>query len=133
MTNDIGIEVIDLRDATFDQWLDCILENYKIETFAFNFNIYDHKNCLFSVELIGSPVFDINDDDWASEEVYASRDHYTMFEYYCPERDLALDRITRMIMQYIAKGDYARVLKRAHAIALGFIDGDLRVLLHDED
>ena len=128
MYNDVGIEVIDLSDATFEEWLDRILQDFNENAVAFNFNVYDNKNRLFSIELVGCSRFDKNDDYWAIEDVYSSRDHFTMYDYYCPEREIAITKICRQIMHYLAKGDYAYVLKKTQAVACGFVDGDLNVL-----
>lgn len=131
MYNDIGVEVVDLTDSTFEEWLDRILKDYNQNTAAFNFNVYDNKNGLFSIEIVGCPLFDRNDDDWASNELYASRDHFSMYDYYCPEREIAIHKICKQIAQYLAKGEYAYVLKKSQAVTCGFIDGDLMMLYHE--
>lgn len=128
MKNDIGIEVIDISDSTFERWLDRILQDYQIATTAFNFNIYDNHNDMYSVEIVGCPTFDKFDDDWASEEVYASRDHYTMYDFYSESRSNALLRMCKKIHLYLVDGLYADVLKDVEAVACGFIDEALKLL-----
>ena len=63
------------EDEAFFEWLDLILKaDFPNEIKAINFNLYEDTENKWSIELIGTSVFDENDDDWACCEVFSTRD-----------------------------------------------------------
>ena len=53
-----------------EEWINNVLEQ-KIpsETVAFCFNLYEDEDDTWSMELVGTERFDIDDSDWACDEV----------------------------------------------------------------
>lgn len=52
------------------KWLDDVLEtDIPKEVVAFGFNLYDDGNYNWSMELIGTSEFDVDDEDWLCNEV----------------------------------------------------------------
>ena len=58
--------------VSFGEWLNGILSNFTLDAAAFNFNIYENKKD-YSAELVATASFDEDDEDWACDEIYASR------------------------------------------------------------
>lgn len=115
------------KTKTFDEWLDNILENFDMDACAFNFNIYENKKG-FSTELIATASFDKDDEDWACDEIFASRDDNNEFYFSAKNWESALALVEDNIKQYLQNGKYADKLKSTQGVACGFVDGDLIVL-----
>ena len=109
-------------------WLDGILKRFKLNAKAFNINIYENENN-YSLELVATASFDPNNDDWACDEIYASRDDDDN-EYYFNAKNFeaALEFAKNALNYYFENGKYAEKFKNACAVAYGFVDGDLNVL-----
>jgi DNA polymerase I-like protein with 3'-5' exonuclease and polymerase domains len=59
----------------FEAWLDAALEaDLPEDIAAFNFNLYEDGDNLWSIELIGASRFDPEDPDWACEEIFTNRE-----------------------------------------------------------
>ncbi|RGF25674.1 hypothetical protein DW081_17390, partial [Clostridium sp. AF46-9NS] len=63
------------KTKDFFEWLDLILKNeLNSEIKAINFNLYEDTDNKWSVELVGTFSFDKDNDDWACDEVFTTRD-----------------------------------------------------------
>ena len=93
---------------------------------ALNFGIFESENG-YCVYLIGSESYDVDDDDWACDEVFTTRDHPFVIE--C-ESDWKLVEtfFIGLVNEYLSSGKYAGKLKEYQAIGIGFVDGDLHIL-----
>ncbi|MBE5820587.1 MAG: hypothetical protein E7310_07270 [Clostridiales bacterium] len=112
----------------FNEWLNDILKNDLPKGIkAINFNLYEDSNNKWSIELIGSSVFDENNDDWACNEVFTTRDNPFIL---VKESDWkAIEIIFKnLVEEYLKYGKYANKLKKYTAIGIGFVDGDLSIL-----
>lgn len=112
----------------FSAWLDGILENtYFEEVKAFNFNLYEtedeHK---FDIQIIGSPVYDKNDSDWACEEIFTSGEN--VFRVDAEDWITCLETSSELVQDYLRSGKFRNVLTKTLAVSVGFVDGDLSVL-----
>ena len=60
----------------FSNWLDGILSfnPFPANTMAVNFNLYEMDDS-FDVQLIGSSMYDEDNDDWACEETFSSEEN----------------------------------------------------------
>ncbi|MFR5870103.1 MAG: hypothetical protein ACLUFF_07545, partial [Acutalibacteraceae bacterium] len=59
----------------FFRWLDGICAAGLPGTIqAVNFNLYEDEHDAWSVEMIGAPSFEEDNDDWACEEVFSTRE-----------------------------------------------------------
>lgn len=58
-----------------EKWIDHLFENtIPDEVVAIAFNLYEDGENEWSIEMIGSNTFDVEDSDWACEEVFDTRD-----------------------------------------------------------
>ena len=114
---------------TFEKWLnDTLSQSIPAEVKAFCFNIYDDGDNTWSVELVGCSSFDENDADWACDEVFDNRDEPFAWEEEA-DYDHIFAGVKVMILQYLQDGSEADVLKDSQGVAMGFVDGDLELLL----
>ena len=114
---------------TFEKWLNDTLEQQLPDSIrAFCFNLYDDGDNCWSVELVGCSRFDDSDPDWACDEVFDNRD-----EPFAWEEEADMDHIFAgvkvMILQYLTDGAHADVLKSYEGLGMGFVDGDMELLL----
>ena len=112
------------KTKDFFEWLDLILKNeLNSEIKAINFNLYEDTDNKWSVELVGTFSFDKDNDDWACDEVFTTRDQPFVIE--C-ESDWKLVEtfFIGLVNEYLSSGK----LKEYQAIGIGFVDGDLHIL-----
>lgn len=121
----------------FAKWLDNLLENNDMpdETAAYNFNIYDEEDETYGVQLIAAGEFSEDDDDWACEEVWSSEEDIFYIDH-SDEEDAdsarGLEYISGLVTDYLASGNYARILLASKAVGCGFIDGDIELLYREK-
>ena len=112
----------------FSWWLDSILEKPLPDgTVAINFNLYDDGDNHWSIELVATSSFDSEDDDWACDELFATREN--PFEW---QEDSDFNKVQsfaeEIIRRYLTEGKYKDVLTKYKAIGLGFVDGDISLI-----
>ena len=113
---------------SFFIWLDTILAvELPSEIRAINFNLYEDVQNKWSVELVGTSVFDESSEDWACCEVFTTRDHPYVIEQ---KNDWqAIEEMFKdWVSDYLHSGKYTDKLKQFEAVGLGFVDGDLAIL-----
>lgn len=115
------------QSGSFNQWLDGILQSFDLDAAAFNFNVYENKRN-FSAELVATASFDRDDEDWACDEIYASRNDDNEFYFKSDGWESALTFVENAVTEYLQNGTYAEKLKEAQGVACGFVDGDLTVV-----
>jgi hypothetical protein len=94
---------------------------------AINFNLYEDTDNKWSVELVGTFSFDKDNDDWACDEVFTTRDQPFVIE--CEsDWELVETFFISLVNEYLSSGKYAGKLKEYQAIGIGFVDGDLQIL-----
>ena len=113
------------KTKDFFEWLDLILKNeLNSEIKAINFNLYEDTDNKWSVELVGTFSFDKDNDDWACDEVFTTRDQPFVIE--CEsDWELVETFFISLVNEYLSSGKYAGKLKEYQAIGIGFVDGDL--------
>lgn len=112
------------------EWLDNILEtDIPNEVIAFGFNLYDDGDYNWSMELIGTSEFDIDDEDWLCNEVtdFDTRDEPFQWSQNAEWEEILI-HITDVLKEYLESGKYADVLKAKMGIGVGFVDGDVEIL-----
>jgi len=118
-----------------DVWLTDILnERIEPDVVAMCFNIYDNGNCHWSLEVVGTTMFDMNDPDWACEEVedFGTREMpFTWIEQNNWEG--ILEHVSKSIVQIINSEKYSFLKRQLEGIATGFVDGDLVILYKKEN
>jgi len=121
-----------MRDyILISNWLDKILsEEIPDVIVAFNFNLYEGSHDTYDVQLIGSDIFDEEDDDWACNECFTSGENicYIQRTEDIKDWEKGLEYITELVKLYIAKGKRAEYLKNVSAVGIGFVDGDINII-----
>ena len=112
----------------FVKWLNQVLDNKFPENMvAINFNLYEDGNNQWSVELIGTSRFDVEDDDWACDEVFSTRDNPYVFSRIGKWNDI-LDEVSSWLSEYLHSESAAFKMKVCQGIGIGFVDGDISIL-----
>jgi len=118
----------------FEEWLDNALQRELPENMAaFNFNIYEDGDNMWSVELVGTETFNVSDQDWACDEIFTeNRDE--PFEWEEDAKwEIIQEEVACWITEYLENGDNADILKKYEAVGLGFVDGDIELMYIREE
>lgn len=112
----------------FFVWMNSILKNeLSSEVKAINFNLYEDADNKWSIELVGTFSFDKDNEDWACDEVFATRDNPFVIERKSDWK--SMERVfIDLVNSYLSSGKYASKLKEYTAVGIGFVDGDLHIL-----
>lgn len=112
----------------FSEWLNQILTNdFPEEMVAINFNLYEDTNNQWSIEFVGTSSFDINDSDWACDEVFATRENPFIFTKIA-KWDVILDMVIIWVSDYMKSGVGAEIIKSYLGVGIGFVDGDISII-----
>ena len=116
------------NEKHFFIWLDKILKNDLPDDIkAINFNLYEDVNHKWSIELVGTSLFDEDDNDWACYEVYTTRDNVFVLEKEGKWKEM--ERLfAEWVNNYLDTGKYCDKLKQYQAVGIGFVDGDINIL-----
>jgi hypothetical protein len=122
--------------ATFRSWLSQAAPPSSIQAVvAYNFNIAETIDA-FEVELVGSSWYDPDDSDWVCEEDWTSRPSRYVAHYAEAGRvwEPFLDWVVASVREY-ASGTLpgAETLRQARAVAVGFVDGNLTLVVGGGD
>lgn len=114
--------------SKFELWLDGALSrDITHDVVAFCFNLYQNSNSYWTIELIGANSFDANNNDWACDEVFSTRD-YPLTWHQDAKWSKISPLVQRYIKRYMKQGKNKQTLMGRKAIAVGFVDGDLVLL-----
>ena len=117
----------------FEAWLDAALEaDLPEDIAAFNFNLYEDGEYLWSIELIGASRFDAEDPDWACDEVFTNREE-PLFWGAQTDWESVLETMTQCVEKYLIEGKYADMLKSYDAVGIGFVDGDITIVYVNDE
>lgn len=116
----------------FAEWLDSLLKKNDMpaDTKAFNFNLYEEEDEVYSVQIIASDRFDPADDEWACCEIWSSEEDIFFVEVSDEDdksRETFQKFVTDMISGYIRRGAYGDILG-SFPVGIGFVDGDIDVI-----
>ncbi len=111
--------------STFNDWLDSSLaQPIPAEVVAFSFNLAEP----WCIEVIGSESYNEEDSDWACDEAFRPK----IPSLDLPESEVGsdweavLEASKQIVSAYLERPSTgATVLKKATAITVGFVDGDL--------
>lgn len=111
-------------------WLDNVLKQDIIEDVAaFCFNLYEDGENNWSMELVGTERFDMEDDDWPCDEITDFGTRKELFAWNkLTEWDKVLEEMVAILREYLENGKYAEVLKSKAGVGVGFVDGDVKIL-----
>ena len=117
----------------FAKWLDGALDTELPEDIAaFNFNLYEDGDGLWSIELIGASRFDAEDPDWACDEVFTNREEPLSWSAETDWENV-LETMTVYVEKYLEEGKYADMLKSYDAVGIGFVDGDITIVYVNDE
>lgn len=115
---------------TIENWLNAILvQDIPTSVVALNFNLYDDGESKWSIELVGTESFDLEDQDWCCDEVFDFGTRETPFAWK-EEKEWSdiLNEMIQILKKYLNQGCYSEVIKKYKGIGIGFVDGDVEVL-----
>lgn len=115
----------------FSLWIDNVVSAQLPDGIAaFHFNLYDSVRS-HDVEIVGCPMYDSNDADWACDDIFMSSgprfelSHEVVGSHW--EQGLATT--IELLKNYLASGTIgATKLKEYEAVSVGFVDGDLHLV-----
>jgi hypothetical protein len=98
-------------------------------TVAFHFNLYEGEDS-FHVQLIGSGEFSRDDPDWPCDETFTTGEDIFELPYSVvgTEWEGCLEIAKAAVVEYIAAGGKATVLRASKGVGIGFVDGDVEVV-----
>ena len=112
------------------EWLDVVLEtDIPAEVVAFGFNLYEDIDHDWSMELIGTSKFDVDDEDWLCNEVtdLDTRENPLRWHRETGWEEI-LNDIVSALKEYLKNGKYADILKAKSGVGVGFVDGNIEIL-----
>lgn len=117
------------------KWIDEALDQEIPEGIvALNFNLYDDEDADWSAELIGAGSFDMENDDWACDEVTDFGTREEPFSWHDEDKDW--EEIQELfksdVARYLAEGKHAAKLQSYKAIGVGFVDGEIELFVPAE-
>ena len=114
------------------KWLNCLLkQTIPDEVTAFCLNLHDDGNGKWSMELIGTGRFDLDDPDWPCDEVTDFNTSENPFVWSGSSNwDDVLSEMVGVMREYLRAGKYAALLKSRRGVGIGFVDGDIEILFH---
>ena len=111
-------------------WIDTILKtDMPDNVVAVCFNLYEEGGGEWSMELVGSDRFDLEDEDWPCYEItnFNSRKNPYKWEMeYSWEEALAY--MVKELRKYLENGKYAELIKSRTGVGVGFVDGNIEIL-----
>ena len=119
----------------FQKWMDRVMPlDQADEIVAYNFNLYEHE-AEFAIQLIGARWFDVDEEDWASDEIFSSGEDlfYLSHEVVDSEWQEGLKAAMYLVRKYLESGKYAALLKDSLGVGVGFVGGDIELVYLPED
>lgn len=111
-----------------EKWIDNLFENtIPDEVVAIAFNLYEDGKNEWSIEMVGSNIFDEKDPDWACKEVFDARDSTLSWVQNATWEEILKETISK-IQKYIEAGKYAERIKSYAGVGVGFVDGDITIV-----
>ena len=127
-----------MEGFTYDnlrEWIDEALDQGIPEgVVALNFNLYDDEEGDWSSDVIGASSFDMNNDDWACDEVTEFGTREEPFSWHDGDKDWEeiLQEFKDYIGRYLIEGKHAEKLKEYKAIGVGFVDGEIELFVPND-
>ena len=113
----------------FEQWLNGILDRtMPIEGVAVCFNLYEETDDYWSIQLVATEGFDEEDPDWRCYETFTTGEDLFRWQQETAWEEI-LERSKQLVSDYLDAGKYGDALKKYAAVGIGFVDGDVEVLI----
>lgn len=116
--------------TAFNSWVDRTLSEHPMDVAAYNFNLYEHDRS-FAIQLIGATRFDRDDPSWPCDEAFSSGEDLFEVPHEIVGSDWqdGLATAKQLIMNYVRSGAQREKLKGAHGVGVGFVDGDIDLVV----
>ena len=117
-------------DMNISNWIDNMLNaDIPDNIVAFCFNLYEEGDGNWSMELVGSDWFDLENEDWACNEItdFGSRKNLYKWKMNCGWED-ARSYMVNELTEYLADGKHSELLKSSIGVGVGFVDGNIEIL-----
>ncbi|MCR5792483.1 MAG: hypothetical protein K6G65_04885 [Lachnospiraceae bacterium] len=114
-----------------DLWIEnAFKNNIPTDVVAICFNLYEDGDNHWSMEMVGTANFDLEDSDWACDEVtdFGTRDNPFSWEEES-DWESVLSRVVASVSKCIDEGRCDNQIRDLKGIAVGFTDGDLEIVL----
>lgn len=120
-------------EGTFRQWLESAMRDSipdEVQAFAFNLDERCESETPFAVELIGSPEFDREDEDWACYEAWQSQPRSLPMPraFTTGAWETCLENVKALVVASLHGTVFGDVLRSRRAVAVGFVSGDLDIV-----
>ena len=118
----------------FENWLASAFASSVPDTVAaYSFNLFeiDSSVAKYGIELIGAGEFDADDMDWACDEAWVPNPRALIIPhaFASGEWEACLVRVKELVQGSLDRASIASAkLKKAEAVAVGFVDGDLELV-----
>lgn len=120
--------MLDIKELS--KWINKYLNDVPSNAIAINFNIYESEQDTYDIQLIATDVFDEDDEDWACEEIFSTKED--LFTIHINEQikhwEDALAYIKNMIEECLKCNGNIDYLKNMQGIGVGFVDGDIELI-----
>lgn len=119
----------------FEDWLEKSFE-YEIpsEVKGFSFNLdesaYD-EGYEFGIEIIGAERFDLNDEDWACDEIWEPKQRkiFIPISYSGETWEKCLEKMKMLVIKTLnSDKSFVQKIKSREGIGVGFVDGNLEII-----
>ena len=113
----------------FHAWLDAKLsEDLPSGIKGFAINLYEYVDA-YGAELVATPTFDKEDEDWACDDIYMS-DHFELpKELFLSGWENALEKVTESTSDYLKGNSEGSLrLRSVKGVAVGFVNGNLNIV-----
>jgi hypothetical protein len=120
-------------EQIFEEWLENINQTETVDTSikGFNFGLIETTNG-FEMYLIGSKIFDLDDEDWATNVDFEPKQKYFQFgKYFSTNKDWQdiLKISEKLILNYVNSNKFrTSIFANAKGITTGFDDGNLTII-----
>ncbi len=120
-------------EQRFTMWIENISQSEKIDNsiIGFNFGLFETTDG-FEMYLIGSKTFDIDDEDWATNEDFEPKQKYFQFgKDFSSNKDWQdIQKYSEKLVQEYVNSDKfnTSIFANAKGITTGFDDGNLTII-----
>ena len=117
-------------NMNISNWIDNMLNtDIPDNIVAFCFNLYEEGDGNWSMELVGSDWFDLENEDWAYNEITDFESRRNLYEWKMDcDWEEALTYMVNELTEYLANGKHSELLKSSIGVGVGFVDGNIEIL-----
>lgn len=124
---------VDFKSQFLDWLNQGLSENIPNEVVAFSFNLYlpaGETGIKFGIEIIGAASFDVDDEDWACDEIWQSKQRWLSIpiEYSGDDWEQCLEVMSQLVVTILESNEPCAIALNSKLIGIGFVDGNLTLI-----